>query len=262
MEEYDLIKSFDLFEDLPTEIRRDILLRDSINRSRLTNKIYKDLLIEDFISNPKLPSVDEVLEFADLTHLSFVMVAPTPMYLEDKSMYVNITVHDRRDLWVDLKYVRINDTTISESSIPSSVPSYLKDLLDNILTQLNDVDDISNLIIYDLRLWYYVLKSRSIKLDLDISDNKIKKILLNNILLRDRDFLISNNDIVLFYYLYMSLETLGYSIKSYFSALTIEYINKNDEQFDDYKIIDISNGLLEMMMNKYKSAINKLEYEL
>lgn len=56
---------FSSFEELPSEIRRDILLRDSINRSRLLNTIHKDLLIEDFINNPKLITGDEVIEYAD-----------------------------------------------------------------------------------------------------------------------------------------------------------------------------------------------------
>ncbi len=67
-------RSFEQFELLPEEVRKKILLRESIGSSRLLSVTNRDILIDDFIDNPIAPSKDELSDYMDITSLPFVVI--------------------------------------------------------------------------------------------------------------------------------------------------------------------------------------------
>ncbi len=118
--------------------------------------------------------------------------------------------------------------------------------------------DINNAVMYDSRLWYYVLKSRSSRLQLNIEDDRIKRI-VHNEFSKTRDSLLEVNEAALLYFLILTLNNLGYPTGLYQSMIV-----KDTTPGCGYHSsrATISEGTLENITEKYRESINELKYRL
>lgn len=189
--------------------------------SRLLNVVYKELLVNDFIDNPKNPSKNEILWFVTNTSLSFMLVFSDELNEEEIYVIDNFT-YIRDDLWNVSSSIQITVDNIVNDTSGNEVDLRPSDINININSRyLRDV------IMFDIRLFYYVLKYRSCKLQLSMSDLKIKEI-LQNILSNCRNRLLKHNNMSLFFYLYILLRNLGYATKPYYSQLTTVHYDTQD----------------------------------
>lgn len=255
-----------MFEDLPPEIQKGILLQEGLGKSRLISSVHRDILIDEFINNTTLPSRNEIIECVSskLSRLlSFVTAYHSPI-MEDAIRLP----YDTNNIFIAKSIPTMNNVEYQTNDLVDVLGDgrvlYLKSgsipepiVIGPYSTIITGSSFGRGSTITDIRLFYNILKSRVNKLKLNISNNRIKKVLHNQLSLI-RDILLEISDVTLYYYLYYSLDVLGHSVDKY-SFIAISNIpNTVVWNIKTAKITIIPPKLLENMMSDCREAINNL----
>jgi hypothetical protein len=234
------------FEDLPEEIRRNIL-SNRLTESRLINTIERDILIDEFVDNPMLPTEREIDEYYKQV-LSYV-VGSFDHHKNDRVVHIGIDYCWNRNTGCNGFEVIVYDDGIVRD-MSSTDLSY----------SVSYIQDKSK--IYDARILYYALKSRSIRLNLNINDTRIKHV-VNNLISKIINMLLNFNETALFHYLLISLNVLGVPINKYYEVLRKGITDNFDSYQHEGKYkINIPDDMIEKMLYKYRRVISKLEYDV
>lgn len=210
------------------------------------NKISEDMK-EELKSSP---TKDEIIEFVINNELPFIMIYPRSCSFS-RIVDVHVIQHVRgkgeNGLWSKHKSIElINDDNIVEFSKGST------------LTTINELitDDIKYCKVFDIRLFYWVLKQRCIKFN--VSDSKVKGILYDIVWNTIHDLLDTNDILSLFFYLYLQLMNLGCTTKQYWNKLTINSY-EHTSKLTDHKV-HIPNELLDEMIDNINDVITNIKF--
>ena len=252
------------FVDIPLEIRRDILLRESLNKSRLLSSTYQNLLLRDFIndlvSNPTAINEDEVLVYIYRTQHPFVMGY-------SNQNVIKILTFDTHN---DSNNNDNNDMKVNERTTIIDSLGHIESKYNNILIDREDMLlYVANSSLFDAKLMYCAFKERLLQLDPNISD-RIIKVAVHNIISKYMNVLLSVHVNALFMYLVRCLNVLGIDTTEY--KTLIGTIRTRDaliqhRALDEMPSIDLvpgfmPPGLLEEMMDIYRMAINELSCDI
>lgn len=149
------------FEDLPSDTRRSIL-STRLRESRLLSSFNRDILIDEFLNNPKSITKNEITEFGNLTGFSYIVGAQGSNEFEDIEEGEN--PENQYFLTFNISNIPLISHNMSLATINTDGTIHSGGLDEHILYQY-DLDRI-----FDARLWYYTLVKRSIELDLNISN--------------------------------------------------------------------------------------------
>lgn len=234
------------FEELPEDIRRNILTRESMGNSRLLSRRERNILLDEFINNPVLPSSEEIIEYVDTTSFPFICMYT---FNGDPSNR-EITIRTISDVAQEVNVAYDRTVQMDNSYNKANKIRRLKYMFNNY-----------NMITFDPRTWFYVLKSRSERLGLLIDDSRIKRT-IHIIFSKITDMLIDENKEELFYFMYSSLTNYGYPTGKYISHLK-EIRDTRSNHLEYYYRLDADAiDVIEEMTYKLHKAIDDTEYRL
>lgn len=193
------------FENLPMEIRKNILSRIDITTSMLISTTYNNALKNEFINSPSLPTLKEISYFMVMTtRLSFVTVS----IYKSGSLMLKDYIVENDNTHNTYFWISKNNIYIRNNSVQNPQGLRLKNALDIIAEEIHGTS------IFDPRLWYYALRYRSDMLLLNLDDTLIKSVVVN-IIHKINDELLEYGIKAAFCYLLLSLRALGVSIEEY-----------------------------------------------